>query len=116
MTMDKERNDDPVLDTLFEAGKAEAPVPSADFMARLLTDAEASVPQTEYVSKSVPTPSVFMRFKGLFAASGLSSAAALGLWIGFIAPDVVTAVSPLTDDVASLSVFLPGSDLSVLSE
>lgn len=113
---DKRDEDDAVLANLFEAGKSQTPAPSAAFLARLAADAETAVPRPVTGRATVRTPGAFERFKGWFALSGLSSAAAIGVWIGFIAPDLITAVSPLTDDVTALSAFLPGYDLSALSE
>lgn len=115
--MDDRNTDDAMLDALFEAGKAHAPQPSDAFLARLAADAETAVPKPQSQMVETPLqPSLFARFKGVLAASGLSGAAAVGVWIGFVMPDLITSVSPLTEDTAALSVFLPGADLSVLSE
>ena len=116
MTEHEKSDEDRLLDTFFDAAKAHTPAPSEAFLARLSADAETAVPKTEVKRLQPQNASVFERFKGLFAVSGLSSAAALGLWIGFVAPDIFTTVAPLSEDVAALSAFLPGSDLSVLSE
>jgi hypothetical protein len=114
--MDNDKLDDAALEALFVAGKAASPAPSPDFMARLSADAAAATPRPQPLATPAPRPSPFTRFKGLFAASGLSGAAALGVWIGFVMPDLVTTVSPVTEDVAGLTMFLPGADLSLLSE
>lgn len=116
MTRDNRTSEDALLDALFDAGKSHAPQPSEAFLARLSVEAEVAVPRPEVTRAEPPQASLFARFKGLFAASGLSSAAALGLWVGFVAPDLLTTYSPLSEDVAALSAFLPGADLSVLSE
>lgn len=116
MTMDNDRDEDPVLNALFDAGRSLPPEPSAAFLARLASDADTAVPQP--VARRMPgrEPHVFERFAALFAASGLTSAAAVGLWIGFVSPEVIIPASPLAEEVTALSAFLPGSDLSVLSE
>lgn len=114
--MDSDKKDDIALDALFAAAKSEAPVASGDFLARLNADAQNAVPRPEAHRTQPVLPSLSERLKGWFAVSGLSGAAALGVWIGFIMPEVVTSVSPLSSDVAELSAYLPGADLSVLSE
>lgn len=114
--MDNEKLDDDALDALFAAGKARPPEASPAFLARLQANAAAATPRPAPIATPAPYPSLFTRFKGLFAASGLSGAAALGVWIGFVMPDLVTTVSPVSEDVAGLTVFLPGADLSLLSE
>lgn len=115
--MDDKDTDDQMLDALFAAGKAEAPQASDAFLAQLATDADAALPKAQRRAREQPSSaSFYQRFKGIFAASGLSGAAALGVWIGFVMPELVTTVSPLTEDTAALTSFLPGADLSVLSE
>ncbi len=114
--MDSDKTDNIALEKLFAAAKTETPEASNAFLARLTADADAALPKPEPLAPKVPTQGIFDRLKGLFAVSGLSGAAALGVWIGFIMPDVVTTFSPLSEDVVELSVYLPGADLSVLSE
>ncbi len=114
--MDRDRSDDALLDGLFEAAKANRPAPDDAFMARLTADAVAAMPETSQVATDRPHRSTVARLKTLFAASGLSGAAALGVWIGFAMPDLVITLSPQADDVAGLSTFLAGADLAMLSE
>ncbi len=114
--MDSDKEDDIALDALFAAAKSEPPKASADFLARLNADAVAATPHPESLAPKQTAPALFDRLKGWFAVSGLSGAAALGVWIGFVMPEVVTTVSPLSEDVIELSAYLPGADLSVLSE
>ncbi|MGR3511445.1 MAG: hypothetical protein ACU0GG_01675 [Paracoccaceae bacterium] len=109
-------HDDPALETLFEAARRQTSKPGADLMARLALDVENTVRHPSSAPSHQPAVHWSQRFRRVFAASGLSSAAALGLWIGFIAPDLLSSVTPLTEDTVSLSAFLPGSDLSALSE
>lgn len=115
--MDRDKSDDPALDALFGAARDATPRPSADFLARLEADADASLPRPSQ-PKSVARPPLLTRLGGLFAASGLSGAAALGVWIGFAMPDLLnldTFVSA-ADDSAGLYAFLPGADVTALGE
>ena len=114
--MNSDKEDDIALDALFAAAKSDPPNASEDFLARLNADAVAATPGPAPLAPEPTAGSLFGRLKGLFAVSGLSGAAALGVWIGFVMPEVLTTVSPLSDDVIELSAYLPGADLSVLSE
>ena len=113
MKMDKDR-EDAALDALFSAGQADALKASDDFLARLTADAEAALPRPMPVT---PTPAPFLGgLRGWFAASGLSGAAVLGVWIGFVMPDAISEFTTLTDETVGLYTFLPGADLSDLSQ
>ena len=109
MKMDKNIQDDAALDALFDAGRANEPQATDDFMARLMADAVPPKPQRQ-IEPQAPSP-LFGKLKGLFAASGLSGAAVLGLWIGFIMPETVGTYTLLTEDTVGLYTFLPGADL-----
>lgn len=112
--MDRDK-DDTALDALFDAGRARELKPSDDFLARLQADADASLPTPVQV-QPVRRP-LLSRFAGLFAASGLSGAAALGVWIGFAMPEMLNLDTfvTTTEDVG-LYAFLPGADLTALGE
>lgn len=114
--MDSDKTEDIALDKLFAAAKSEMPSAPDAFLARLKADADTSLPKPTSLATTPSKPSVLENLKGWFAVSGLSGAAALGVWIGFIMPEVVTTISPLSQDVVELSTYLPGADLSVLSE
>ncbi len=114
--MDRDKSDDAMLEGFFDAARANRPAPDDAFMARLMADAEASVPVAPQIAAEPTRRDPLARLKALFAASGLSGAAALGVWIGFAMPDLVNSVSPQTDEVASISMFLAGADLALLSE
>ena len=116
MDMDRDKQNDAALDALFQAASTDTPRPSEDFLAKLVADAEDAIPAPAPVAPTRNAPSGFERLKGWFAVSGLSGAAALGVWIGFVMPDVVTTITPLSDEVFELSAYLPGADLAVLSE
>lgn len=114
--MVNDTTDDQALDALFEASSNQVPTVTPDFLSRLKSDAEAAVPQVVQTHAVPEGPTRFEKFMSIFAASGLSGAAALGVWIGFVMPDLVSTISPLADETATLSAFLPGADLVALSE
>lgn len=104
-----------MLDTLFEDARRNAPSPDADFLSRLTADMEANIPAP--VTRSEPTkPDLLHRFRALFAASGLTGAALLGVWIGFVMPDVLDNMTTGFDttEVYGLGTFLPSADLAAL--
>lgn len=115
--MDSDPKQDQALDILFNASREATPSPSPDFLARLAQDANAAMPSPE-TSAPIPGPSMLMRLRGLVAASGLTGAAALGVWIGFVMPETLNTFTDgfATDETVSLSAFLPGADLFALSE
>ena len=115
--MDSSRSDDPALDALFDAAREAAPEPTADFLARLQVDAEASLPRPQRTASPVRGP-LMSRLGGLFAASGLSGAAALGVWIGFAMPDLLNleTFAGGAEDSVGLYAFLPGADITTLGE
>lgn len=116
--MDRDTSEDAKLEAFFKAAKDNPPEPSSDFISKLQMDALAAVPKATKAAKprSGPQLSPFTRLKGLFAASGLSGVAALGLWIGFVMPDLIATLTPVSDDVTNISAFLASADLSGLNE
>ena len=88
------QNDDETLDALFDSARRTAPAVDPAFMERLAGDMEASLPrpQAKPVSTSYQA-TFFQRFKGYFAASGLTGAAALGIWIGFVMPETLNSLA-----------------------
>lgn len=119
LKMDNDPKHDTALEALFDVAKNKPATPSADFMARLASDADAAMPKPAPPSLT-PTqgPSLWANLSGLFAASGLTGAAALGVWIGFVMPETLNTFVDgyALDDTVSLSAFLPGADLAALSE
>jgi hypothetical protein len=110
-------NDDTALDTLFRAARNARPEPTPDFLARLRADADREMPGPAAPAPRAGTP-LMSRLGGILAASGLSGAAAFGVWIGFAMPDMLnidTMVSS-ADDTIGLYAFLPGADLTALGE
>lgn len=116
MTMVEKDKQDEALEALFSAGRSNRPVPSDDFMARLVADAEAAVPQPIAALAPRSGTAWFGGLRGFFTASGLSGAAALGVWIGFLMPDLVSTFSPATEEAVGLYTFLPGADITALAD
>ncbi|WP_300516596.1 dihydroorotate dehydrogenase [Aliiroseovarius sp.] len=99
-----DRDDDKMLESFFEAGRADAPVPSQDLMARILADAQANMP----APAPIATPARRGLLAGLLAAVGgwpsvatMATAAVAGVWLGFVQPDALNSLSGGT--------LLPGS-------
>lgn len=117
--MDNHPNQDHALEALFDAAKSDAPAPTPDFMALLARDADNALPKpAASIAPPATSISVLSRLKGLFAASGLTGAAALGVWIGLVMPETLSALTDgfAADETVSLSAFLPSADLAALSE
>ena len=117
MMTDPSTEDDLALESVFRAAREDRPIPDPGFMARLAADAEAMTPRTTPARPS-RSRRAFNPFAGIFAASSLTGAAALGLWIGFVMPESATFLTafPATDEGFSLSEFLPATDLALLAE
>ncbi len=102
MTHDKDTKRDPegsFLETHFEAARQTASAPGNDLVQRILADAN-KVQSALAVHPEAPIqtgPRGVMAFLqalgGWPAAASLSSAAAVGLWIGIAPPDVLTLVA-----------------------
>ena len=107
---------DEKLDAFFDAGRSHGPEVSDTFMARLETDMEAALPKPSEPVFARPGPAMTWLWRSL-TASGLSGAAVLGVWIGFVAPDILNGVVALdADETIALYTFLPGAELAGLSE
>lgn len=99
--IDDNGRDDAMLDSFFAAGRDEAPVPSADLLARIMADAESEATAREAVT---PRPKANRSLIAALAAmvggwpafAGMASAAVAGIWIGAAQP---TALATLTGDV-----------------
>lgn len=119
MARTEDQYDDAALERLLSGARRTAPMPDADFLARLEADMEDALPRPDPVApKQGTTESFFVRFRGLFAASGLTGAAALGVWIGFVMPDTLNALSTGYDttEASGIGAFLPYADLAALEE
>ena len=105
--------DDNALETLFSAGRSERPLPSVEFLERLAASVDAGVARPAPPRAARPV----LRLDWLgraFAASGLSGAAAFGVWIGFVMPEAIDALALGGDDTVALATFLPGTDLEAI--
>jgi len=84
--------EDALLDGLFAAAKDDpAMAPTADFMARVLADAEAAMPEPAVIAapvKAAPVPwmaKLVALLGGWQSVSGLAAATVAGVWIGVAA-------------------------------
>lgn len=109
------------LERFFAAAKAEAPMPSGDFMARVLAEAEAA--QAGFAQPPAPArgtrPGVWATISGLFGGSiglgGMATAALAGLWIGFAGAENLAGYWPgATAELGTLEL-LPGEELVTLA-
>ncbi len=115
---DKDRNmtplgaeDDALLDMVFAAAKDDpAVMPTPDFMARVLADAEAAMPAPAPIAPAVEVPrmSIVAKFVALIggwqSVSGLAAATVAGVWIGVAAgpamlqSDLTTSLMVTSDE------------------
>ena len=88
------------LDQLFEVARQNTPEPSSDFLARVLSDAEAMQPAPVGLVTAIPAKRGFFAemFAGLSDAiggwpafAGLATAAVTGVWIGISPPQSLSA-------------------------
>ncbi|WP_306110653.1 MULTISPECIES: hypothetical protein [Roseovarius] len=106
--MSKTGKPDDELSAAFAAARRAAPEPDADFLARVLGDAEAvqdALKEAEVAARSAPRrrgarasigwSGVFRALGGWPAVTGLSAAAITGLWLGAAPPDGVSATVQL---------------------
>lgn len=104
------------LDDFFEAGRADAPMPDAALMARVLADADA---QTAARAASAQPRESWLRavLRGLGGwptVAGLATATAAGVWIGVALPDVTSTF--VGGGGYDLNDLLPGYGTDVLVE
>jgi hypothetical protein len=119
MTEDRSNIDDKALDTLFESARRTAPVAEAAFLDRLCADMVDHLPSPRASgAPASPATGSWTRFRGLFAASGLTGAAALGVWIGFVMPETLSTLALGYDvtEASGIGAFLPSADLVALAE
>jgi hypothetical protein len=108
MTMtDTERDRDMALEAFFDAGRKAAPQPSAELLARITADADATLAAT--------VPARPARRRGIAAwlggwpvLAGLATAAAAGVWIGYSTPTLGTVDFGTSVDTYDLGGLLPG--------
>ena len=118
--MTNDAKDDPALETLFQSARDEAPGLNPDFLARLVSDADASIENLAVPPVSAVSEQGFWsRIANVFVpVSGLAAATLAGVWIGFQVPS-----SEFTDGLAftdstefDVSAFLPAAALSGFSD
>lgn len=94
---DKTMLDDAALEAFFEAGRAFAPDPGTDLMARIMADADAEIDARAPTRMPAGAPGARPAGKGLWAAlvngiggwpavASLATAAVAGVWLGFASP------------------------------
>ncbi len=112
MNMDSNRDtrEDAALNALFAAADSQRPIPSEAFVERLRADAAAALPASETATPPAQTRGWHFPLAGFFTASGLTAAAAVGVWIGVVMPDTILPYG--NDDTVGLYTFLPGADLT----
>jgi hypothetical protein len=97
---DKDMMSDAMLDDLFRAARAEAPVPSADLLARIMGDADTELAARPAVLPVRAAPRLKTRLRafidglgGWTALAGMVTAAVVGVSMGFVSPDQVNTLS-----------------------
>ncbi|PTX56880.1 hypothetical protein C8N43_1545 [Litoreibacter ponti] len=90
------------LDALFDAARDDAPVPSAQLLARIAADAAAEQ-QAFLAPREVAPPQpwwrqAFSEIGGLPALSGLAVSACAGVYLGFANPELGTMLWQGTDE------------------
>ncbi len=106
------------LDALFGAARARPTVPSDALMGRVMADALALQPAPRAVVAPPPPPQGLWRgvidfFGGFGALAGMGSAAAAGLFIGFVQPTGLSDLSAalIGGQIDSLSLMPSVDDL-----
>lgn len=107
------------LDALFGAARAKPAQPSDALMARVVADAEALQPAPRALAAAPPPAPVGLWrgvvdfFGGFGALAGMGSAAAAGLFIGFVQPTGLSDLSAalLGGQIDSLSLMPSVDDL-----
>ncbi|WGW05598.1 hypothetical protein [Tropicibacter oceani] len=108
------------LDAYFDAARADTPLPSGDFMARIEAQALAAMPAPVPAARTARGPGLFAQLKqalgGWPAMAGLAAACAAGLWLGISPPAGVSSF--IGTDAAELDTLgvdpLSGFDLAMM--
>jgi hypothetical protein len=125
MTMSSDGKDRDSLEALFADARAAPSLPSDDFMARLVAQAEAAQPTPKGVADATAQPRprlglwprLVALLGGTAAVAGLGTAAMAGLVIGYVQPDpLLTLADGFGVEMSGDSLdLLPGFD-TLLSE
>ncbi|MDV7272242.1 dihydroorotate dehydrogenase [Thioclava sp. A2] len=111
------------LDAFFDAARNQPPMPSGDFMARILADAEGV--QAGFGTTPVKTEapglwaSLSALFGGIVGVGGMATAALAGVWIGFAGVGGIDAYWPGAASeatIASVDLMPAGTFLSAALE
>jgi len=102
---------DDTLEVFFAAGRAEAPIPSADLLSRIMADAQAQSAAPVIIA---PRPGLFANLiesiGGWPTLAGMATAGVFGVWVGFSQPaglDLVAEQMMGTDNSSYLVDLLP---------
>lgn len=115
--IDENGRDDAMLDEVFAAGRADAPVPSADLLARIMADADGVAEGREALTEPRRKRRSWIAgiaavVGGWPALAGMATAAAAGVWIGAAQPEAVTTLTggvlPATTSDYELEDMFPG--------
>lgn len=122
---DKRKAEEAGLGPWFEAGRAEAPAPSGDWLARMEAMAleEQPTPPIPEVAERAVRPRRGLRLRDLIpalggwpAVAGLAAACAAGVWFGAVSPAGLSAWATATASVTasdSYTTFEPASGFDV---
>ena len=116
--MTDDPNSNEALEALFKAGRDNPAEPDADFVARLVADADAALASSTAMSSPSSISPWARRVQNWLPVSGLTAATVLGIWIGILLPETQIADTWLTGDASELDLaaFLPGADLSQFTD
>lgn len=115
--IDENGRDDAMLDEVFAAGRADAPVPSADLLARIMADADGVAEGREALTaprrkRRGWIAGIAAVVGGWPALAGMATATAAGVWIGAAQPEAVTTLTggvlPATTSDYELEDMFPG--------
>lgn len=97
---DKTMLDDAALEAFFVAGRACAPEPGPELMARILADADAEVDARTRLRAPAAQRARQSRWAAIMSAIGgwpavasMATAAVTGVWLGFASPDQLNALA-----------------------
>jgi hypothetical protein len=100
--------DDEMLERFLAAGRAE-PRPDEALLARVMADA-AETARRPVVAPASRRPGLWAAFVAMLGGwpslTGMTAAAAAGVWVGFVSPDLIDGYLS-TDSGYALSDFMP---------
>ncbi len=114
MAMSDERDLDALLDPFFAAARRTAPEARPDFLAAVLAQADAALVRPAPVRRQGRAWRILSALGGWGTIGGMATAAAFGLWIGFVGSEQVLGFASLDTAEATSSV-LTDSDILALA-